>query len=39
MFDENLYKVGIFTGIRKGWDTYNFDPKTKEMVKFYKKTG
>lgn len=39
MFDDNLKKVGIFVGKRNGWDTYDFDPDGKEMVKFYKKVS
>ena len=39
MFNKDLTRVGIFTEYRNGWDTYNFYPDLKEMVKFYKKVG
>ena len=39
MFVDNLSKVGIFTGHRKGWETFDFDGEDKQMVKFYKQMG
>ena len=39
MFNPDLEKVGIFTESRKGWDTYNYDPESKEMIKFFTKAS
>ncbi len=39
MFEDGLTKMGVFIDYRDGWDTYNYDEQTQELVRFYKKVG
>jgi hypothetical protein len=39
MFNKNLSKVCIFSEPQQGWDSYDFDNESKQMVKFYKKAA
>jgi hypothetical protein len=39
MFDSNVSKACVFTEPFEGWDSFDFDDESKQMVKFIKKAA